>query len=1298
MNTKTKKSASFYVAYLVKKLWALVALSLVVVAVTLSVVRYSLPYMNDQKHHLEQWLSEQVGAEIKIAEITAKWQGIGPAIVLRDLQLVQNDQSPISLTIAETAIEVDFWQSVRARQIQSNKFDLREMELTLDIASLEQQDSQYPIVDALETLFLQQLQLFSISESKIIINSRNEQQQIVLIDQVSWINKEQHHQGVGQLQIEEIAKNSAFFILDLYGNQDSLYGTFFARAEDVDISPWVQKLVSSKQALLESRSSFVMWAAIEENSLQSVQLDFSKSRFEWLADESSPQEKNLKAAILGGQINATPDNKDWLVNLNDFTMQINDKVLITNWNGKFDQVGALTIEHKQPIELVATLPFLGLLLEPTQIKQLQELQPQATLNSLHFFRNTNGDLGITAAINDIQWQQTQHLPGMAGLSSELNWFNGNGRLNIKGKSGRLAIDRLLPEDIDYQRFYGNFYLQVDSKSVNVFAEDMLFQSEKISLQPHIHYSSKDNFLSFSSTVKLDEFDQLPQLYPAGLMGEKTADYLTEALQQGQIQNAKLLWHGSVEAFPFDQNQGVFQAQLQIKEGTLKFAEQWPKIEHLDVDVLFENRGLSMNSQKGNLLDVELIDLTADIPNLAENAILTIAIDAQGTGSQVTDLMQQSSLAGSLGKTLEHIKISGPLTTNLNLHIPLNGDEIVAKGDAVLHKNVVNLLDLNVVLEQAEGKVSFVNSIVTAKDVKANLLRQPIRLALDGEQLKAGYQTDIHLAGDWQVTPILETHSKGLTNYLSGNSKWSADIAVTLPDQGYQYTATIFSELTNLKSELPAPFDKSSQQELPLVVTSIGNQQASTVKVTLGDEVAFNGNLPHQKMQFSRAHLAIGESDLMGMGLGFSISANLSELNASPWYEFIDTLINDLPDNNQQPLLEAPKRIFVNADNALIASQKLTGLEMVVKNTSDSWLLDINAKQTRMKVALNKDWLQQGVDVKADFLDITKWESIESSLDESDQFSPNVDNLPPIRFSCARCSFLESDLGQVDVKLSRSSTGMKIEQLRFDNDHGLFNGSGDWVLENGQSSTQINGEFSSSDFGAFTKGFNFDSGIKDSKASSNIDLSWEGAPYEFNFESLNGNIDWGLTDGYLTEVSDQGSRIFSLLSLDSLVRKLQLDFRDVFAKGFFYDKINGSFQLQDGIAYTQDTLVDGGAGEITMEGYTDLNAQQLNYQIEFAPKVTSSLPVIIAWMVNPATAIAALALDQMLTSAKVISNIKFSLTGSLDEPQLTELGRDSKEVVLPARVIPPSEESSPAIDQQLDAPVNIDVPAEIPVSG
>jgi hypothetical protein len=72
---------------------------------------------------------------------------------------------------------------------------------------------------------------------------------------------------------------------------------------------------------------------------------------------------------------------------------------------------------------------------------------------------------------------------------------------------------------------------------------------------------------------------------------------------------------------------------------------------------------------------------------------------------------------------------------------------------------------------------------------------------------------------------------------------------------------------------------------------------------------------------------------------------------------------------------------------------------------------------------------------------------------------------------------------------------------------------------------------------------------------------------------------------------------------------------------------------------------------------------------------------------------------MLTSAKVISNIKFSLTGTLDDPQLTELGRDSKEISLPTQANPKSKIGiPPSIDPQLDTPVTIKSPDEVPVNG
>ena len=1290
------RTTSFYVAYIVRKLWALLALSLVVVAVALSLLRFSLPYLNEQKAVLEDYLGQQFGAELRIGSISAQWKGLGPAIVLQDIQLVQNQQSPIDLQITETIIELDFWESVIQRQIQSNKFDLRDMRLTIDLASLQQKDSDYPIIAALEKLFLQQLQSFSISNSQILLLTPNDQQ-TVLIDQVSWVNKDLRHQGRGQLQIAEIAKNSASFILDLHGNDADISGTFFAKGEELDLSPWISQWLQTPYKLTESRGSFVMWASIAQKSLSSVQLDISNSRFSWDNGQSK-----IYAAVSGGQINAAPtsytDKASWVINLDNFSLMLNEQLSVSTWLAKVDSAGNFTLNNAEPVDLQPFISLLPLVLDESAIGTLTALQPLAHLDNMQLALNLKGELELAAELSKLEWQQTKTIPGLPASNAKILWANSKGKLSLHSKDNTLFVSQTLPQDIDFAELSASVFFTIDEQGVELSSDDMVLLSPELNIYPQFYFNSAQQFLSASASISAMDVANIAHFYPGKLMGEETKNYLTRSLQTGKLVGAEVLWHGSFSQFPFAQQQGVFQATVAIEQGVLQFDPAWPALTDLNINLLFENEGLWMTSQQGKLLDVNLADLSAVIPSLSAGAVLSIDATGQASGKQVRELMLNSSLADSLGRVLQQVQIDNKLTTDLHLHIPLSGKDVVASGKVSLSDSNVLISSLDLKLEHAKGQISFVNDKVNFKNLSATLLQQPVKVSFKGLQQAEHYQADIIMRGDWQVVPLLEKYHPALATYLTGGSLWQADINLQLPQDGYEYSATLQSDLVKLGSELPAPFDKLATQPRSFVAELSGNKQASVVKLQLGKEVIFNGNLPHESMQFSRAHLAIGESDLVGMGLGFSISANVKQLDIDAWYQTINHLLTkSSAESGHVAILEAPKRVFISADSALLASQSLTDLELVAKNTNDSWLLDVNAKEARMEVALYKDWLTQGVNINADFIDLANWQSPIEAESEESLIIPDPSQFPPINFACQRCRILNNDLGKVDFALSRTSGGMHIDNFRLNNSHGLLYAQGDWFVNNGKSSTRVTGEFSSSDFGALLKGFQFNSGIKDSSASAKFDLSWQQAPYEFNLATLTGDMDWRLSDGYLTEITDKGSRIFSILSLDSLVRKLKLDFRDVFAKGFFYDKMTGSFQIQNGVVDTRDTVVDGGAGEITMRGITDLNSQQLNYQISFAPKVTSSLPVIVAWMVNPATALAALAIDQVLTSAKVISNIKFSLTGTFDEPVIEELQRDSKEISLPARL--PSQTPPPKLDgSNIDGPVDIDIFPEEPISG
>ncbi|MCD8475793.1 MAG: hypothetical protein LRY40_04370, partial [Shewanella fodinae] len=167
----------------------------------------------------------------------------------------------------------------------------------------------------------------------------------------------------------------------------------------------------------------------------------------------------------------------------------------------------------------------------------------------------------------------------------------------------------------------------------------------------------------------------------------------------------------------------------------------------------------------------------------------------------------------------------------------------------------------------------------------------------------------------------------------------------------------------------------------------------------------------------------------------------------------------------------------------------------------------------------------------------------------------------------------------------------------------------------------------------------------------------------------------LGKGHMEQISDKGARIFSLFSLDSLLRKLSLDFSDVFGKGLYFNSFGGDLHIDDGMVKTTNTEMDAIAGNMKVRGYTDLNTESLNYDIRFAPKLASSVPTVVllstsAWTMG----IGAFALTKVLEPViEVISEIRFRLTGTMSEPKLEELERKSKEIEIPKSALPASEQ-------------------------
>ncbi|MFT5543193.1 MAG: hypothetical protein ACI97K_002914 [Glaciecola sp.] len=1243
--------------YIVRKLWTLIAITLVVFALLMSLLRYSLPLLNDKKHFFEDYVQQEYGVGLKIESIYASWQGFGPALVLDGVTLEQSDKSPIELNIQSIYIEVDFWDSLLTRQISSKIFSLDGLLLDIDLQQIRSSNNDFPILSALEGLFLEQLQTFSLVNSAVTISGANNQQSFNIAN-LSWLNKGERHQGSGLISVSELATNSAMFVIDLKGRADNFDGTIYAKADELDLSPWINEFSALESELLEGRANFEFWADINRKSITKVYGNIKPTRFIWKQDDV-----DLTSGIESGVFVAQPADNKWLFNLSDLTLSVYDKTIKTNWRGFLSEQGEFQIQSASAFSLSPLLPIAGLFSSNLR-NQLNTVSAQGTVANIAF-QNRPAGSAAQIKLKDIAWKTNTQLPGVTGLNAEVSWQKNIGAIRLFGDGIKIDADHIFPQDlsIDDLDLPIQFYQTDDAWLVTSTSGNIALPETNI--KPDFEYHTNSGFLSLVANVGELNASHIQKYLPKEpYLGKGVSQFLNRAFYaSGKIADAQVLWHGEFSQFPFNNNEGVFQANVAIRNADFLFERSWPSVNKLNLDLQFENLSLSMQSQSAKIADIDIGDIKAYIPQLSAGADLIIEATATGSGYAVSQLLGQSSLSEGLGKTLSRdILVSNELTTQLSLYVPLDNPAATsASGIVTLPDNFVQLPSLLLELENVNGKIIFDNDKVVFKGLKANLLGQPVIIDFNGSQQIAEYRFDVNVNGDWDLAPLVPYISSELGEYVNGNGKWNSSINVSLGKGDFSYMATLFTQLDEVTSILPAPFDKKKGDNKTVLLEANGNPQASNITLAFGEKVNFDGILPHKELQFSRAHLAIGETDFVGRGVGFSISANLPEIHLTDWYQSISALLAGVSSGNK-PIFEAPQRIFIETDNLIFAGQALNDVNATVKTIDKDWIVDVASDEAKAQIRFNNRWIEEGIEINADYVKFDKW------IEQEDLQRPEIEpqSLPRIRVNCKDCQVFGNRLGEIKFESFPNDDGLRIDNIQLDGPNGKVRANGQWYKRNGDHYTFINGDLNSDDFGRLLKDFQFDSGIKDSEAEMDFAFTWKASPFDFSFNYLDGELQWELTDGYITELSDKGSRIFTLLSLDSLVRKLSLDFRDVFAKGFFYDEMQGSLQITEGKADTRDTKIDGGAGEIEIYGYTDLVAKELNYNVSFTPNVTGNLPILVYFMVNPPTALAALALDQVLTSAKVISHINYSITGTLDEPILIETGRESTEVELPAR--------------------------------
>ncbi len=1302
---------------------------LVLLAVLISAFRLLLPYVHNYRQDLQDYININNQTNMIIGELSMSWQKTGPILIAQNVSLLDTDTAHVY--IKRLDIQIDFWRSIIEQQLVSSNVILSGTQITFDqdlwaknntlsntyntkqITSFVNTTNQFEFVSS---LFLNQIRHFSVHDSQVIIYKENAEREFS-IQTLKWLNNGTSHKAQGDIIVDGVSATNIQMKIDLDGeNYQDLSGQLYLQANQLDITTWLDAYLAIENDKTTSNINFSAWLTIQNSNINKVQFELLENKVDWLYNNEAHQ-----LALSTGQLLLVQGDKEQSFTLHttpfflqynqqesaEFTVQIVKNTEKTSaYLSSFDlsifsELYPLFSAKKQSRELVEQLALTG------QVRQLVVEQRGENLQAIAEFSHVNNEY-------------SQGIPGIDNASGKVTFSEQNLHLTFSASQGFLDFKHHFVAPIAYHSFDMNVNASFDDNGWMLKANNIVFVSDELSLSADVNVSAPvngDASMALLATVINADASTINHYYPLTSMSKGLVGYLNDSIVDGTIEQAQVLINGSLSKFPFDDGSGIFVVDAELTHSTFKFSPDWAAINNFNANLNFTNNSMLITGRSGELVGLDVAGVKAAIDDLAHAQVLNVeTIIKPSDANLVVDLIAQSPLKSSVGNVLKQLNVSGIIQGAFSLNLPLkNPEKAVSSGFVNFKDNQMALLQPSMDFTQVTGRLNFENDKVTTDNLSLKWLGMPLQLQVNGIDKEDYYDTEINLIADWQEQHWQPYLDLPLKKYAQGNLKWKGDLSLYQHHNGgFSYDLTIDSSLHALQLNLPTPYGKPAEDTALLTINVNGELDHSTVNITVDDQLSFFGVLDHNKTSFTRAHVVLGDEEMLLPMDGFHITTKLAQVDFSQWQPLISDIIDSVNDSAnstinksdkisssqkiQQTLFAKPERIRGTLENFEFLGQTLHNVSFNLLDKENWWLLQLNAQETRSQIKIYPDLFEQGLDIDADFIHLSfaekilstedlKKESGQQAIDEiSDETSQekqlltplfsyenDFTNIPSIKLHCDRCQIGLLNLGEVDFSLEHVGDELiKLNYFEAKRKQANLSFTGEWIkaqpLKNLLSTTAVTGEFTLKDIEYELKQLGYASIFRDSGGHVDFSLDWQGNPRDFDLSKINGDIKAKVDDGYLAEISDK-ARIFSVLSLQSLVRKLTLDFRDIFSDGMFYSDIKGDYHIKEGILYTDNTKMNGTAGDVFIKGNTNLASGKLDYKMSYKPNLTSSLPVL-AWVatLSPATFLAGVAIDQVITS-QVVSEFNFELTGDLENPNFREVNRKSRNVSV-GRSTPP----------------------------
>lgn len=1305
-----------------KWFWYSIALTVIIVAVMVSAARLLMPQLDELTPRFEAYLSKKSGTKVSIGKVEGVWRAYGPELSLFDVSFHSPTSGEELMSLKQLRLALDIPQSLFARDTVLRKFELDGIRSSLALDrngqfifpgfNLDTSGETTSAVSFIRSL----LRHDKVAITNVVIQyfRADGDQFEIQMPALRVRNREGFHQLLGDLSVHE--GGSAKLVIEMSGypltpkDEMSLY--LESDSLKLDKLPLPTGLVGVviDSGALELR----LWSHWREGSWKESQFNLQlndahlinhrqeRKKIEELAGAFEVQRiGHAQWHILSQNVNVVVDGETWAPLWLKGIVEKNEQNVL-DWHLDFGEIDLS--------RLLGDIQFSNVLSDEWRAR-LNALNLDTRVPLVQLDISTDDEQIISwamaAEFQDFRYQSDK-LPILEGVSGRLLMSELGGALRLRGQKASIDFHQLfrtplMVDDLDIGLRWSQSdsdllvsvpYLRAENADFNVLA------SAAIQFPVHDEPS-----FSLNAQLTHGNGENTSMYLPVGVMSESLVAYLDTSIKNAQVKDARVLLRGPLKGFPYLHDKGVFFIEAQTEKGEFEFNPSWPVVKDIEAKLTFDADDMHIEVQQASMANWQVQASTVTLNQMLDkDHMLHIEASGFGDAQQAKATLLQSPISATIKSITDVLDVQGDLQSALTLDIPLSPEHTLnLKGRIQLDQNRVVVKPIHLPMRSLMGHLEFSHEGLTGGEFNAKLLGGD----LSGLVEVQGKNSRIKLSGTIEHNDLALWQPYPLQDYIDGQIRFTGQASIPNVHQS-SFALNLQSDLQALSVKLPAPFGKQLGARQPLNATLLSDTNGIQLSANYADVLRVEAEQKEAKLW--HMEMLLGNAQYTGHHPGLTIRGTMPSINLSEWTSIIAHVIAQPSAGFATPESRAEREpevswtprlaLYVNTVNAF--DYPLNAVSIGGHSVSAGYELEFSASEltgkalfaTDQPIALsfadfnffgNRENAEQEISANADSVleaispnalvqsTVTSGISTQNATGDDDIDAERIGDvrLPnesarwsDLDIHCLRCSVKDFYIGNLSATVRHEADD---EIFRFQSTiPSALNIAGDIRWSAAQNRSVAMGKLSSASTGQLSDAWQLRRAIEDSSGQLDFNLSWPGRMADFNQSSVEGDFSVSLSKGTLTLTSDKGARLFSLLSLQSLLRRLSLDFSDLFESGFHFDGMQGQFNLKNGIASTSNARIDGVSANVLITGNTDLVHQTFDQYMVVQPELSSSLPVLAGWIISPTTGVLMWVMNKLFIepAVNVVTGLEYRVTGTWDEPVIVEQKRTQKEIPLP----------------------------------